>query len=216
MKKLLTMFLVLFTVNVFAATAVLRQGTYIEQYNISDPGNVSGFDNNRVFISWKTAEVVIQVSGANKHTSSESLYCWEDPDVIECPDDDIGGGVLRSPVLVFLNNIMLERGVTIGARLNGIAERSIYLAFWHEYRTKRLVTTSVARMALDGLNATQQRRALKFIYFGNGIDIVTAQSLANARINSGTVATYDQYNLNNIPIQDRRLIKLFGEAGWFL
>lgn len=198
------------------ATAVIRQGTYIDQYNISDLGNASGFDNNRVFISWKTAEVVIQVSGINTHTSDESMYCWEDPDIIECPNDDIGGGVFRSPTIMFLDSIMASGGVTVGADLTGAAERLIYLAFWHEYRTKRLVTTSIAEMVTDGLNAVQQKRALKYIYFGNGIDIITSKTLADARIDSGTVATYDQYALTNIPTQDRRLIKLFGEAGWFI
>ena len=197
------------------ATAIIRQGGYVDQYNISDPGNVSGFDNNRVFISWKTAEVVIRVSGVNFHTSSESMLCWEDPDVVECPDDDIVGSP-RMPVIVFLNSIMREGGVTVGADLSDAAERMIYLSFWHEYRTKKLVTDSVAEMVVDGLNETQQRRALKYIYYGNGIDITTAQLLANDRITNGAVATYDNYNLTNIPIQDRRLLKLLGESGWYI
>ena len=97
------------------ATATIRQGTYIDQYNISDVGNASGFDNHRVFVSWKTAEVVIQQSGVNTHTFSESMLCWEDPDVIECPNDDLGGGVFRMPVLKFLDDIMFAGGVTVGA-----------------------------------------------------------------------------------------------------
>lgn len=197
------------------ATATIRQGQFIDQYAIDDPGNASGFDNNRIFISHQVNEVVIQVSGVNKHTSSEALLCWDDPDIIECPNDDIGGGVLRMPTLSFLADIQDAGGVVVGADLSDLQEKSIYLAFWHEYRTKRLVTTSIEEMALEGLNENQRRRALKFIYFGNGIDITTAQQLANDRITNGIVATYDDYNLATIPLQDRRLLKLFGEVGWF-
>lgn len=197
------------------ATATLRQGVFVDQYAIDDPGNASGFDNNRVFISHQVNEVVIQVSGVNLHTSSEALLCWDDPDILECPDDDIGGGVSRMPVLTFLDGIMLAGGVTVGVDLTDLQEKSIYLAFWHEYRTKKLVTDSIAEMVTEGLNATQQRRALKFIYFGNGIDIVTAQALANDRITNGVIATYGDYGLATIPLQDRRLLKLFGEVGWF-
>lgn len=198
------------------ATAVLRQGAFIDQYAIDDPGNASGFDNNRIFISHNVAEVVIQVSGANLHTSSESLLCWDDPSVIECPDDDLGGGVFRMPVLKFLNDIMVAGGVTVGAALTDLAEKSIYLAFWHEYRTKKLVTDSITEMTTEGLNAVQQKRALKFIYFGNGVDIITAKTLADARIDSGSIAAYGDYNLATMPLQDRRLLLLFGEVGWFV
>jgi len=200
------------------ATAVVRSGQFIDQYAISDPGNASGFDNNRVFISHKVAEVVIQESGANTHTRSESLLCWEDPDETLCPQDDTdpGPGVeYRSPTLVFLDNIMATGGVTVGAPLSLPREREIYLAFWHEYRTKKLVTDSIAEMDVEGLNNTQKRRALKYIYFGNGVDITTAQSLANNHITNGVIATYMDYNLATIPLHDRRLLKLFGEVGWF-
>jgi len=197
------------------ATAVIRQGDFIDQYAIDDPGNPSGFDNNRIYISHKVAEVVIQESGANTHTRSESLLCWEDSEEVLCPDDDIGGGVMRMPTVVFLDDIMLSGGVTVGADLTELQEKLIYLAFWHEYRTKKLITDTIAEMDLEGLNATQQKRGLKFVYFGNGIDIVTAKTLADARIDFGTVATYDEYDLATIPLQDRRLLRLFGEVGWF-
>lgn len=197
------------------ASAVLRQGVFIDQYAIDDPGNASGFDNNRIFISHQVNEVVIQVSGANLHTSSEALLCWDDPEILECPDDDLGGGVFRMPVLTFLNDIQIAGGVTVGAPLTDLQEKSRYLAFWHEYRTKKMITDSIAEMVTDGLNALQQKRALKYIYFGNGIDIVTAKTLADNRIDFGTIATYGDYNLATIPLQDRRLLKLFGEVGWF-
>lgn len=198
-----------------AQSAVYRQGQFIDQYAIDDPGNASGFDNNRVFISHQVNEVVIQVSGVNQHTSSEALLCWDDPDILECPDDDLGGGVFRMPVLKFLNDIMVAGAVTVGADLSDAAEKSIYLAFWHEYRTKKLITDSVAEMAIEGLNAVQQKRALKFIYFAQGVDLVTAKTLADDRIDFGTIATYGDYGLATIPLHDRRLLKLFGEVGWF-
>lgn len=198
-----------------AATAIVREGEFVAQYNLSDPGNASGFDNNRVFVSHQIAEVVIRVSGANAHTSSESWLCWSDPDETLCPDDDIGGGIMRMPVLKFLADIQIAGEVTRGANLTDLQEKAIYLAFWHEYRTKRLVTTSIAEMVTEGLNATQQRRGLKFIYFSNGVDLATAQALANDRINNGTIATYEDYGLATMPLQDRRLLKLFSEVGWF-
>ena len=208
--------LLLFSAQALAqATVVVRDGEYITQYAISDPGNASGFDNNRVFVSHRIPEVVIQVSGVNFHTSSESYHCWQDTDEVECPDDDIGGGALRSPTLVFLDSILEAQATTQGAPLSNLAEKKIYLAFWHEYRTKKIIRDSVAEMELEGLNSPQKRRSLKFVYYGNGIDFVTAEALANDRINNGTIATYNDYNLTTMPLQDRRLLKLFGEVGWF-
>lgn len=219
MKNLLRIFVVLaisiIALPSVAATAVARDGVFITQYAIDDPGNASGFDNNRVFISHQVAEVVIQVSGVNTHTSSEDLLCWDDPDLLECPDDDLGGGVFRMPVLKLLNDIQVAGGVTNGVALTDAAEKSIYLAFWHEYRTKKLVTDTIAEMVTEGLNAIQQKRGLKFVYFGNGVDIITAKILADDRIDNGTIATYADYGLATIPLQDRRLLKLFGEVGWF-
>ena len=196
------------------ATATLRQGTYVDQYKIDDLGGE--YDNYLVIISHQVNEVLIQVSSVNFHTQKEALLCWDDPYIIECPEDDIGGGVYRMPILVLLDSIMAAGGVTVGADLSDARQKSIYLGFWHEYRTHKLVVEdSIDQMILDGLNATQQRRALKFIYFGSGIDIDTAQALANNRITNGVSATYDEYGLSTIPLQDRRLLKLFGEVGWF-
>jgi len=202
------------------ATAVIRQGEFVDQYAIDDPGNASGFDNNRMFLAHKVAEVVVQVSGVNTHTSSASLLCWEDPDEALCPNDDLDppNEVWREPEIVFLDSIMAAGGVTVGADLTALQEKAIYLAFWHEYRTKKMITDIVAEMGTEGLNATQKKRGLKYVYNGNGVDIVTAKTLADARIDSGTVATYDEYGLATIPLQDRRLLRLFGEVGytWFL
>ena len=165
MKKLTLLVMVLFSVNAFGASAVSRNGENIDQYNISDPGNVSGFDNYRVYYSHGIAEVVIQISGINTRTISESYYCQEDVDIVECPDDDIGGGVLRSPVLMFLEEIFSQNGVTQGAPITGASERMIYLAFWHEYRTKKLVTDSIAEMVLRAKRHIWQLKGLFFRFF---------------------------------------------------
>lgn len=216
MKKLLFAVILMITAHqALAATAVLRQGVFIDQYKIDDPGNASGFDNNLLFFSHRVNEVVLQVSSVNTHTSKENLLCWGDSEVVECPGDPDGQGGILSPVIYFLEQILLANGVTVGADLTDLAEKSIYLAFWHEYRTHKLVEDSIAEMVTEGLNELQQRRALKFIYFGNGIDIVTAQALANNRITNGVSATYDEYGLATMPLQDRRLLKLFGQVGWF-
>jgi len=213
--KILTVLLLLITTNVFAASAVVRSGEYIDQYAISDPGNVSGLDNVRVIISFGVTEVVIQASGIDNNTSKESLLCWNDNTILECPDDDVGGGVARMPALAFLEEQFLAGTVTVGAPLSDLRQKAIYLAFWHEYRTEKVVEDSIAEMVLEGLNAVQQRRALKYIYFGLGIDLVTAQALANNRITNSIQATYDEYGLATVPQQDRRLLILFGEVGWF-
>lgn len=213
MKKILVLFLVLFTMQAFAATAVLRQGQYIDQYKIDDPGG--DFDNHLLFFSHRVNEIVIQTSSVNYHTSKEALYCWQNSDFTECPDDDIGGGVFRSPAIVLLNQIQLEGGVTVGAYLTDLAEKSIYLAFWFEYRSHKVFQDSVDEMVLEGLNELQQRRSLKYVIFGNGIDLVTSQAVANNWITNGIQPTYNDLNLATMPLQDRRLLKLFGEVGWF-
>ena len=197
------------------ASAVVRSGEYIDQYAIDDPGNVSGLDNIRIFISHGLTEVVVQVSGINTHTYQESLLCWNDGTILECPDDDIGGGVARMPAIAFLEEQFLAGTVTTGAPLTDLAEKAIYLAFWHEYRTAKVITDSIAEMVTELLNDLQQRRALKYIYFGLGIDLVTAQALANDRITNGVAATYTDYGLATVPLQDRRLLILFGSVGWF-
>ena len=217
MKRILIGLLLLVAYSqAYAATTVLRNGVNIDQYKISDPGNVSGYDNHIVYITRGAAEVVIQVSGVNKRTFKESMYCWEDVDVVECPTDDIGGGVLRSPVLVFLESILNDVGSIRGATITPATERLIYLAFWHEYGIKKLITDSLAEMELEGFNPTQKRARLKYVYFGNGIDLATSQALAVDRVTNGTIANYTDYNLVNVPVQDRRLIKLFGNSGWYL
>lgn len=214
--KILAVLLLLITTQVFAASVESRSGNSIDQYTLSDPGNVSGFDGYVIYYSRGVPEVVIEVNTTTHRIIKESYYCWEDVDILECPDDDIGGGVFRSPVLMFLEEQFFQGTVTTGAPLTANNERLIFLAFWHAYRTKNLIKTSIDEMVLDGLNAVQQKRALKFIYFGNGIDIITSKALADARIDNGTVARYTSYGLTNIPVQDRRLIKLFGIAGWYL
>lgn len=205
-------FLLMFAVPAMSATAVMRQSEFIDQYKISDPGG--DYDNHLIFISFGLTEVVIQTSSVDFNTQKESLLCWNE-DVPECPDDDIGGGVFRMPALTLLAEIQISGGITVGADLSDIAMKSIFLAFWHEYRTEKLVEDSITEMALEGLNDLQQRRALKYIYFGNGIDIDTAQSIANNRITNSVQATYNDYGLATMPLQDRRLLKLFGVVGWF-
>jgi hypothetical protein len=198
------------------ATAVIRQGAFIDQYKIDDPGNASGFDNNLVIFSHRVDEIVRQVSSVNFRTFKENLLCWGDGGPDACPCDDDGEGGQLSGGLCFLNDIMLAGGVSVGADLTDLQEKKIYLAFWHEYRTETQMENMIAQMELEGLNATQQRRGLKFAYLSHGIDIDTAQAIANNRISNGVKATYDDYNLATIPVHDRRLLKLFGEVGWFV
>lgn len=198
------------------ATATLRQGNFIDQYKIEDSGGE--FDNHLIFISFQVTDVVYQTSSLDTETFKTSLLCWEDPDLTECPDDiiDIGPPIVyREPIIKFLDDIMAAGGVTVGADLTDLAEKSIYLAFWHEYRTAKVITDSIAEMVTEGLNDNQQKRALKYIYFGLGIDFNTSKTIADARINSSTVANYDDYNLATVPLQDRRLLILFGDAAWF-
>lgn len=198
------------------ATAVLRQGNFIDQYKIADVGNE--YDNHVIWIAWQVAEVVYQPSSIDTETFKTSLLCWEDPDIVECPDDDIDPGapvVYREPIIKFLDDIMVAGNVTVGADLTDLAEKSVYLAFWHEYRTAKVITDSLAEMVTAGLNALQQKRSLKYVYFGLGIDLVTAGTIADARVDSSTVANYDDYNLATVPLQDRRLLSLFGDAQWF-
>jgi len=213
MKKLIVLLLVLFTTQIFAATAVLRQGQYIDQYKFDAPG--TDFDNHLIFFSHRVNEAVIQISSIDYHTSKESLLCWGDSDITECPDDDIGGGVLRSPAIVLLNTIQTEGGVTVGADLTDLAEKSIYLAFWFEYRAHKVFQDSLAEMVLEGLNELQQRRSLKYVIFGNGVDFDTSQAVANNWITNGIQPTYNDLNLATMPLQDRRLLILFNEVGWF-
>lgn len=214
MKKLLfltiAILLVLFTVDAMAqATAVHRPGDYLNQYKIDDVGGEH--DNKIVYIADKIAEIVIQASGVDYTTSKESLRCWARGyyDDVDCPTE------ATDPVLVFLESIMIAGNVTHGAWLTDLQEKKVYLAYWNEYKLKKLVVDALAEMDTEGLNDLQKRRALKYIYFGHGIDLLTAQSIANARVINSIVATYDDLGLATIPLQDRRLLKLFGEVGWF-
>lgn len=203
------------------ATAVLRQGEWIDQYKIDDPGDASGFHNNLLVFSHNIPEVLRQVSSVNHRTFKANLLCWGDPDATTCPCDYTGSPPVGSPpeilqpAICFLNDIMLAGGVTVGADLSDAAEKSIYLGFWHEYRTEKQMEDMITQMGVEGLNNTQKRRGLKFAYMSQGVDITTAQSIANNRITNGVKATYDEYNLATIPIHDRRLLKIFGEVGWF-
>lgn len=215
MKKLMFLFLLLFTANSLAATAVLRQGTYLDQYAIDDPGNASGFDNLRIIFSHQLSEVLIQTSGVDFTTRKANLLCWNDPDVLECPDDDLGGGVLRQPEIVFLNDIMLAGGVTLGANLADLREKEIYLGFIWEYTLYKVFQDAVAEMDIELLNDLQKRRALKYVMYGNGIDITTAQALANNWITNGIHPKYNELGLATVPLQYRRPLILFGEVGWF-
>lgn len=216
MKKLLCLLLLLIiTASATAATATLRKGDLVNQYAISDPGNASGFDNIRIIESHRIPEVLIQFAGNDFHTRKANWLCWGDPDVLECPDDDIGGGVMREPELVFLNDIMTAGGVTLGAPLSDLRTKEIYLGFWYEYRTKKVFNDAIAEMVLEGMNATQQKRALRYIMFGNGIDMITSQTLSTNWIDSSVEPVYTDLGLATIPLQDRRLLKIFGEVGWF-
>jgi len=195
------------------ATAVIRQGQYIDQYKIDDLGG--DYDNYLIYISHGLSELVIQVSSIDYTTSKENLLCWNDGEVLECPDDDLGGGVFLMPVLKQLEDILVAGGLSVGADLTDLAEKAIYLAFWYEYRTRKVFEDALAEMVLEGLNELQQRRSLKYVIFGNGIDLVTAQSLANDRVNSSIIPTYNDLNIATVPLQDRRLLSIFGEVGWF-
>ena len=117
--------------------------------------------------------------------------------------------------MVFLNDIMLAGGVTVGADLSDLREKEIYLGFIFEYAIHKVFQDALAEMITEGLNATQQRRSLKYVMFGNGIDLVTAQALANDWVTNGVQPTYGQLGLATVPLQYRRTLKLFGEVGWF-
>lgn len=197
------------------ATATIRQGEYIDQYKISDPGNVSGFDNNILYFSHQVQEVVKQVSSVNHHTFKEDLLCWDNPDELTCPCEDDGQGGILSPTICFLDSIMAANGIIVGADLTDEAEKLIYLAFWHEYRTETQIENMLAEMEIELLNELQKKRGMKFAYMSQGVDIVTAKTIADNRVDNGIKATYDDYGFATIPLHDRRLLKLFGEVGWF-
>ena len=124
------------------ATAEYKKGEFIDQYKIIDVGGPN--NNNLVFLAFQIPEVVVQTSSVNNITFKENLLCWDDSTVTECPDDDIGGGVIRMPVLNQLNDIMVAGGVTYVGSLTDLAEKAIYRAFWYEYTIKGVVNTIMA------------------------------------------------------------------------
>jgi len=197
------------------ATATLRQGEFIDQYKIDDPGNESGYDNHIFYIAFQVPEIVRQVSSINFHTFKEDLLCWEDGENPDCPCDDDGQGGQLSAGICYLDSIMAAAGIIVGADLTEAAENLIYLAFWHEYRTQNQMDLMLEEMIVQGLNELQQKRGMKFAYMSQGVDIVTANGIADNWINNGIKPTYDEYGLATIPVQDRRLLKLFGHTGWF-
>lgn len=212
--KFFCLLLAAFVAPVFSQTAEFRQGDFVDQYEINDPGNASGFDNHLLYFLHQVNEVVVQLSSANATTFSEALLCWDDPDITECPDDDIGGGIFRMPALVFLAEIQDAASVTYGADLSLAEERLVYLAFWHEYRTKDLISDSLARMDVEELNDLQKKRGLQMVFFAQGIAIEPALLMGEARVEEGTITVYTDYGLE-ILLYNRRLLSLLGAAGPF-
>jgi len=197
------------------ATATLRQGEFIDQYKIDDPGNASGFDNNLFYLAFQVQEVVRQTSSVNYHTFKEDLLCWDNSEEPTCPCDSDGQGGQLSAGLCYLDSLMVAGNIIVGADLTIAAEDSIYLAFWHEYRTQNQMQIMLDQMVLEGLNALQQQRGMKFAYMSQGVEITTANGIANDWVNNSILPTYNDYGLAGIPTHDRRLLKLFGQSGWF-
>ena len=197
------------------ATVTIRQGVWLDHYKFDDPGGVN--DNKIVVIAHQISEVFVQTSSVNYHTFKEDLGCWNDAEVLECPDDDLDppNGVWRHPVLKQLNDIMLAGGAIVGANLTDLQEKAYYLAFWFEYRTHKVFEDGLAQMVLDGQNTLQQVRHLKYLINGNGVDITTASAIASNWVDNSIQPTYNDLGLATIPLQDRRLLKIFGEVGWF-
>lgn len=195
------------------ATAEYKKGEFIDQYKIIDVGGPN--NNNLVFLAFQIPEVVVQTSSVNNITFKENLLCWDDSTVTECPDDDIGGGVIRMPVLNQLNDIMVAGGVTYVGSLTDLAEKAIYRAFWYEYTIKGVVNTIMADAYFTALNDLQKVRNLRSVYYGNGIDSTTALSIAQNYINNGVEPTHDDLGLATASLQYRRWLRLFGATGWF-
>ena len=195
------------------ATAEYKKGEFIDQYKIIDVGGPN--NNNLVFLAFQIPEVVVQTSSVNHITFKENLLCWDDSTVVECPDDDIGGGVIRMPVLNQLNDIMVAGGVTYVGSLTDLAEKAIYRAFWYEYTIKGVINTIMADAYFTALNDLQKVRNLRSVYYGNGIDSTTALSIAQNYINNGVEPTHDDLGLATASLQYRRWLRLFGATGWF-
>ena len=195
------------------ATAEYKKGEFIDQYKIIDVGGPN--NNNLVFLAFQIPEVVVQTSSVNHITFKENLLCWDDSTVTECPDDDIGGGVIRMPVLNQLNDIMVAGGVTYVGSLTDLAEKAIYRAYWYEYVIKGAVNTIMADAYFTALNDLQKVRNLRSVYYGNGIDSTTALSISQNYINNGVEPTHDDLGLATASLQYRRWLRLFGATGWF-
>lgn len=213
MEKLIFLFLTLFTINSFAATAEYKQGEFIDQYKIIDVGG--DYNNHLVYLAHQVPEVVVQTSSVNHITFKENLLCWDNPEILECPDDDIGGGVFRMPVIKQLNDIMLAGGITDVGNLTDLGEKAIYRAFWYEYTIKGAVNTIMADAYFTALNDLQKVRNLRSVYYGNGLDSATALSIAQNYINNGIEPTHDDLGLATVSLQYRRWLRLFGHTGWF-
>lgn len=195
------------------ATAEYKKGEFIDQYKIIDVGGPN--NNNLVFLAFNIPEVVVQTSSVNRNTFKENLLCWDSSEVLECPDDDLGGGVFRMPVLKQLNDIMIAGGVTHVGNLTDLGEKAIYRAFWYEYTIKGVVSTIMADAYFTALNDLQKVRNLRSVYYGNGIDSTTALSIAQNYINNGIEPKHDELGLATAPLQYRRWLRLFGPTGWF-
>lgn len=219
MKKIiLAVAMVLFATSAFGATAVERTGIngVVTQYKIDDLGG--DYHNHLIYESLNVCEVVIQTSSIIYTTSKENYLCWCDESV-ECPDDDIDGGTPgvqpRMPVLYQLEQIRIANSVTAGATLSDLASKAIYRAFWYEYVIKGRINTIMADSYFTSLNALQQKRNLKSVYYGNGVDVTTAQTIADAYIDGPTEPTHNDLGLATVSLQYRRMLILFGEVGWF-
>lgn len=218
MRIFATLFLLFaFTLPAFgdAGSAVHREGVYVDQYAITDPDNHSGFNNIRVIIAHNICEVLIQNSGADTRTYKANLLCWCDSSETLCPDDDIGGGVMREPEIVFLNDIMTAGAVTMGDDLSDLRTKEIYGQFWNEYTLKGSVVTMVDSMVTEGLNTTQQKRALKFGLYMDGLPLTNADTVSTAYIDTSAELDFADFGLATVPLRFRRWVKIFGGLGWF-
>lgn len=196
-------------------STIHRQGEFIDQYAITDSDNHSGFNNIRIIISQGVCEALVQYTGIDTRTRKANLLCWCDAEEVLCPDDDIGGGVMREPEIVFLEDIMVAGALTIGADLADLRQKEIYGQFWNEYSLKGSVSTMVSGMVTEGLNALQQKRALKFALYMDGLPLLNAQTVANNYIDVTPELDFADFGIATVPLRFRRVLILFGAVGWF-
>jgi len=227
MKKLLTLFLLLFTTQIFAVCTVTnRVGLSIDLYAIDDVGHE--YDNRRVVLMFDNPIILIQQTGANETTWEESRFCEVDGDDVRCPWDDIDAGTegiqYRSPIYMHLwDNCTIIRGNDFPRDDNdiwlpGTEERTWFKAFWYEDKIKDIVTDSITEMDIEGLNALQQKRALKFLLFGHGIPLTGAGGatlMAADRIDNSIIWTYEQINLPTIPQPERNWLRHIGSSNLY-